>query len=67
MKYVLVLLLLALVGCNEPLYTAEHRQHIKTQYKILSALQIQCKEGNCESCEYGLDLAVTTLEKLTKE
>ena len=38
-------MLLGLAGCNDPLYTAEHRQLIRTQAVIVSQLDRHCQAG----------------------
>jgi len=57
----------ACIGCNDPLYTAEHRQLIRTQTMILEALQKHCHDGDDAACRDGLDIAVDTMQILSKE
>lgn len=60
-------MLLGLAGCNDPLYTAEHRQLIRTQAVIVSQLDRHCQAGDNEACKEGLAIAAETLQTLAAE
>lgn len=56
-----------LTGCFDPIYTAEHRQLIRTQAVIVTQLDKHCQAGDAEACQQGLSIAAETLQTLAAE